>query len=309
MIFVSNWGTMKQITIFISALALIFLMSIQDAHSQRWNRYRKEIGFSIGATSLLSDLGGGPGVGSRYGDFQISTTRWSMGGFLKYRFLDRFSVKMNLLYGQLYGDDKTTDNLGRNHRNLDVRTDLFEFSGQMEFYFLKERIGTRYKLKGVKGYGSTHFSSYLFAGIGLAYYNPKGTDKDGTWISLAPLNTEGQGLEGAPKDYNQITVVFPFGLGLKYNITHIMGIQFEMGMRLTTTDYLDDASTQYYDGDALALNFGEVSKELADKRYNNPNRHTSGGTRGHDDKTDAYIFGLLTLTWRIRSRAKSRVRL
>lgn len=300
---------MRQFFTFSFALALIFLLSIQDAQSQRWNRYRKEIGFSIGATSLLSDLGGGPGVGSRYGDFQLSTTRWSMGGFLKYRILDRFAVKTNFLYGQLYGDDKTTENYSRGSRNLDVRTDLFEFSGQMEFYFLKERIGTRYKLKGVRGYGSTHFSSYLFAGIGLAYFNPKGTNLDGEWVKLAPLNTEGQGLAGAPKDYNQITVVFPFGMGVKYNITHIIGIQFEMGMRLTTTDYLDDASTQYYDGDALAKAFGEESKQMADKRYNDPNRHTSGGTRGHDDKTDAYIFGLLTMTWRLRSRPRNRVRL
>ena len=99
-----------------------------------------------------------------------------------------------------------------------------------------------------------------------------------------------------------------FRFMLKYNISKIMGVQFEASTRFTTTDYLDDASTQYYDGNALAANFGAESKAMADKRYNSVNRHQAGGTRGHDDKTDMYMFGLLTVTMRIRSRARSRVR-
>ena len=128
-------------------------------------------------------------------------------------------------------------------------------------------------------------------------------------MKLAPLNTEGQGLNGAPKDYSQITMVFPTGVGFKYNISKTIGLQFEAGMRFTTTDYLDDASTQYYDGAALETAYGAVSKDMADKRYTNPNRFDAGGTRGHNDKNDTYMFGLLTLTYRIKSRARSRVRL
>ncbi len=300
---------MKQFITLFAVLIITSLVSMHDAYGQRWNRYKKEIGLSVGATNMLSDLGGGPGPGSHFGDFQMQNSRFAIGGFFKYRFHDRFAVKLNLVYGQLFADDKTTDNLGRKLRNLDARTNIFELSGQLEYYILKEKIGSRYKVKGVRGYGSSNFALYLFAGIGGAYYNPQGTDQAGNWVKLAPLNTEGQGLAGAPKDYNQLALVFPLGVGIKYNITKYWGIQFESGMRFTTTDYLDDASGTYYDGAALEAAYGVQSKEMADKRYNNPERHEAGGIRGHNDKKDTYMFGLLTLTYRIKSRARSRVRL
>lgn len=298
---------MKRLFILFIVSAIFSLGLVQEANAQRWNRYRKEFGITVGASNMLGDLGGGPGVGSRFGDFQIGTTRYAFGGFYKYRFHNRFAVKSTLIYAQLYGDDKATENYDRKHRNLDAKTGLLEFSGQLEFYIIRERIGSRYKLKGVKGYGSSNFSLYLFAGIGAAYYNPKGTNENGEWVNLAPLNTEGQGLEGAPKDYSGFTVVFPTGVGIKYNISKMIGIQFEASTRFTTTDYLDDVSTQYYDGNILETEFGAESKSMADKRYNSVGRHQAGGVRGQDKK-DMYMFGLLTLTMRVRSRARSRVR-
>ena len=300
---------MKQFSTLFVILAFLMVFSVNDAQAQRWNRYKKEIGFSVGGSNTLTDLGGGPNDGSQFGDFQIENTRFAVGGFFKYRFHNRLAFKVNLIYSQVYADDKTTDNAGRASRNLDVKTDLVEVSGQLEYYFLREKMGSSYKLKGVRGYGSSNISMYLLAGIGTSYYSPMGTNADGEWVKLAPLNTEGQGLDGAPEDYSNFTIVFPVGLGIKYNITKQIGVQFEGGLRYTTTDYLDDASTQYYNGDQLATNFGELSKEMADKRYENPNRHDAGGTRGHDDKKDVYMFGLLSLTYRIKSKARSRIRL
>ena len=75
---------MKQIFTLISVVAFIATISIQDAQAQRWNRYKKEVGLSLGATNMLSDLGGGPGDGSRFGDFQLNTSRFAVGGFFKY---------------------------------------------------------------------------------------------------------------------------------------------------------------------------------------------------------------------------------
>lgn len=300
---------MKQVFTLSIIMGLILSLTVSNAQGQRWNRYKKEIGISIGAANLMGDLGGGPGDGSRFGDFQIENSRFAVGGFFKYRFHNRFAGKVSVLYGQLYADDKTTDNEDRSFRNLDVRTDLLEFSGQLEYYFLREKIGSTYKLKGIKGYGSSNISMYLFAGIGASYFNPKGTNQAGDWVKLAPLNTEGQGLSGAPEDYSQVTMVFPLGLGLKYNITREIGIQFEGGVRFTTSDYLDDVSTNYYDGAALEAAYGAESKEMADKRYASAGRHSEGGIRGKDEKKDAYMFGMLSLTYRLRSKARSRIRL
>lgn len=300
---------MKQVFTLGIVLGFLLSCSFSELQAQRWNRYKKEIGFSIGGANLMSDLGGGPGDGSRFGDFQIENSRLAIGGFFKYRFHNRFAAKVNLIYATLYAADETTENEGRKGRNLDVKAGLFELSGQLEYYFLREKIGSSYKLKGVKGYGSSSISMYLFAGIGGSYFNPQGTNQAGEWVNLAPLNTEGQGLAGGPKDYSQMTMVFPLGLGIKYNITKEIGIQFEGGARFTTTDYLDDVSTTYYDGAALEQAYGVESKEMADKRYDRPGRHNEGGVRGKNEKKDAYLFGMLSLTYRLRSKPRSRIRL
>lgn len=303
---------MKSFFKIVLTLMVIGFFTPDNVHGQRWNRYRKEFGFHIGASGMLGDLGGGKGQGSRYGDLQpenTSVASYTLGVTWKYRIHNNMALRANLFAAQLYSDDKTTENLDRRLRNLDAKTGIIELSGQYEFYLIRERIGNRYKVKNVKGYGSNHFAWYLFAGVGGIYYNPFGTTQSGDWVRLAPLNTEGQGLEGGPKDYSQFTLIIPFGTGVKYNISHLIGIQFEVSMRLTNTDYLDDVSTTYYDGEKLAENFGELSKEMADKRYWNPNRHSEGGIRGGNEQKDVYMYATFGLTYRWRSRAKSRVRL
>ena len=300
---------MKHFSTLIVITALLSLSVVNEVQAQRWNRYRQEVGFSLGSSSMLGDLGGGPNQSSRFGDYQIGSSRFAVGGFYKYRFHDRFAVKANLIYGRVYASDTKTKNEGRASRNLDVRTDLVEASAQLEFYFLREKIGTGYKLKGIKGYGSSSISMYLLAGVGTSYFSPSGTNTAGDWVKLAPLNTEGQGLDGAPKDYSQLTLVFPVGFGIKYNLTKYIGVQFEAGLRYTTTDYLDDVSTQYYDGDLIESNFGAEAREMADKRTVAGGRDAVGEIRGNDERKDTYMFGLLSLTYRIKSKAKSRIRL
>jgi hypothetical protein len=295
------------LTLFI--LVALGATTINEVQAQRWNRYKKEVGLTLGASNLMGDLGGGPNDGSQFGDFQIENSRFAVGGFFKYRFHDRFAAKFNLIYAQLYADDKTTANPGRRNRNLDARVNLLEFSGQLEFYIFKEVIGSQYKIKGVKGYGSSVFAMYIFAGLGASHFTPYGTDASGAWVKLPPLNTEGQGLPGGPSDYSQMAMVFPLGLGLKYNITREFGIQFEGGVRFTTTDYLDDVSNTYYDPTILAQQpeNGPLSAYMSDKRIEG--REYSSAIRGGNAKKDAYVFGLLSLTYRLRSKARSRVRL
>ena len=118
---------MKQLFTLLTLVTFISVISIQESQAQRWNRYKKEVGFSLGATNMLSDLGGGPGDGSRFGDLELGNSRFAIGGFFKYRFHNRFAVKGNIVYGQLFADDASTENAGRNARNLNVKTDLIEF--------------------------------------------------------------------------------------------------------------------------------------------------------------------------------------
>ncbi len=299
---------MKRIFLLINLVLIVLFLFPQQAEAQRWKRFKMEVGLNLGVTNFLGDLGGNSeGDGTRFGDFQFAHTRPAFGGWFKYRFHNRFAIKGNLLYGRLYATDENDKNEIRQRRNLDFRSPVIELSGQVEFYFLKEKIGAAYRIKGVKGYGSSNFSGYLFAGVGLIYFDPHGTDQNGTWVKLAPLNTEGQGLPGGPKDYSRVTVTFPMGFGFKYNFSREWGIAFEYGLRMTPSDYLDDASTTYYDPNAIEAAYGPLAKEMSDKRLH-PSRFNGEGNRGNNARKDAYMFGFLTLTYRIKSGARSRTR-
>jgi hypothetical protein len=43
----------------------------------------------------------------------------------------------------------------------------------VEFFFLKEQVGHRYKLRGVRGLRGFEFAGYVFAGIGVFHFNQK----------------------------------------------------------------------------------------------------------------------------------------
>mgnify|MGYP001954824861 CR=1 FL=1 len=87
---------------------------------------------------------------------------------------------------------------------------------------------------------------YIFGGVGLMYFNPKGLDDSGQWVKLQPLGTEGQGLNGEPDKYNRVTFTIPYGIGIGKSIDRYWGINVEFTMRQTFTDYIDDVSGNYY---------------------------------------------------------------
>lgn len=285
---------------------ILFVATTTESYSQRWKRYRHEVGFNAGFGNYMGDLGGaGTGDGTRYGDFQLSTTRPSFGAFYRYRALERVAFKGNLIYGRIYGDDAEAGNEEREARNLNFRSPVIELSVQAEYYFLKEELGSAYRMPGLKGTGSKNLSGYFFGGIGLFYFDPHGEDSTGTWVALADLNTEGQGLAGAPEDYSQVALAFPLGIGFKYSIDRQWSIGLEYGIRMTTTDYLDDVSEGYYDNTAIFLESGAKAAEMADKRIE---RRGRSGVRGNPDRLDSYMFGFVSLSYRFKSGRKGRTR-
>lgn len=285
----------------------IFLLP-EISQAQRWKRFKQEVGVSLGASNFLGDLGGNSeGDGSRFGDLDLSNTRPVFGVWYKYRFHDRFAAKANLFYGRVYGTDENTPNIWRRNRNHTFRSPIIELSTQGEFYFFREKIGAAYRIKGVRGYGSTNIAGYVFGGIGVIFYDPHGKTDDGNWVRLSDLNTEGQGLPGGPEDYSRFALTFPLGFGFKYNFSREWGIAIEYGLRLTPSDYLDDTSTRYYDDDAIAAAYGELAREMSDRRLSD-SRFNGNARRGNDERKDSYMFGTLSLTYRIRTATRSRIR-
>lgn len=308
---VLNFMTRRSLPLFL--IFPLFLVFVTPSKAQRWKRYRHEVSFNFGAANYLGDLGGATtGEGTRFGDFQFVITRPAFGASYRYRLTERFAVKGNLLYGRVYGDDAEAGNPGRQARNLNFRSNVVEFSVQGELYFLKESSVTAYRMPGMQGGGSSPISGYLFGGIGLFYFDPQGEDANGDWVKLADLNTEGQGLPGGPSDYSRIAITAPIGFGFKYTINRQWNVGIEYGVRMTTTDYLDDVSTDYYDPTALAAAYGDKAVEMADKRINlddgaDLSPAQAGGQRG-GEALDSYMFGFVTIGYKFKTGKRGRTR-
>lgn len=300
---------MKRVLPLFTVLFVLTFVTIDMVNAQRfrrWNRYKKEFGINFGGTILMGDLGNN----DKFRGLNLKNSGMSYGGWFKYRFHDRIAAKGNLLFGNFTASDgNSPEGYREEHgirRNLNVKTRYTEISGQVEYYIFQEKIGSRYKVRGVKGYGQSSFAGYVFAGLGANIYNPKGySHADGGYIPLKDLNTEGQTLDGGPSDYSGVTMIFPMGAGIKYNFNREWGVQLEGSYRWTTTDYLDDVSGTYWDSQELIDNFGDQSYVMSTK--GNPNAE-KGDIRGGKAK-DLYLTGYLTVTYRLKSKARSRVRL
>ena len=105
-------------------------------------------------------------------------------------------------------------------------------------------------------------STFIFTGITRFYFNPKGQYLDGNWYELRPLTTEGQAsdLYLARDRYKLSGFSIPFGIGYKINAYEFLTLSFNVGWRITFTDYIDDVSTTYVEESILT----EIGEELAD---------------------------------------------
>jgi hypothetical protein len=144
---------------------------------------------------------------------------------------------------------------------------------------------------------------YGVIGIGAFKFNPQGslTDNNGkvTWHDLKPLHTEGQGFAEFPdrKEYSLTQINIPMGLGLKYMLSERINISFELLLRKSFTDYIDDVSTNYIDPNLfnkyLSTTDAVTARKISDKVFAivNPNlsRNSPGIQRGNPNQNDSYF--------------------
>lgn len=161
-------------------------------------------------------------------------------------------------YGVLEGDDfnngdENSDDAsfyGRYLRNLHFRNRVHELSVGFEADMVPNNGGVR---------GRFPINPYLFAGVAVIAHNPQAIapafdqagnpiDEAGEWVDLRELGTEGQNIDSIGADpYSKFAFVIPIGLGLKVKLHHNFDLNFEIGLRYTFTDYLDDVSGGYVD--------------------------------------------------------------
>ena len=275
--FILPFKQIKNLLILIAFIGLGFTANAQYKENT-------EVGFIGGASYYLGDL---------------NTTHFNnslpFGGIVIRKNIDRrFSYKAELLYLNIAADDRVdaTDTIAIN-RGLHFRSSVFELSGQIEFNFLPFEAGNALYT----------WTPFVYTGLSFFHFNPQAENKDGLWVNLQELGTEGQGSTSFPerKKYPLTQLAIPLGGGLKIAVNPSFNIILEYGVRKTFTDYLDDVSKTY-----PLTNGGDIS-DITNATYemSDPNgTHISGDQRGNPDKKDWYSFVGITLSFKLNNQTK-----
>lgn len=306
---------MKRYILFL--LSSVFAYAIQAQSFMRpneWKKYKREVFVTVGTSNFLGDLGGQSGKGKDYSpaDLNFNQSRTAFGFGARYKLKRSINVSAKFSYLNVRGDDAKTNNVFRNNRNLNFKSNIFELSARLEAgYQSTKRGGSKYGVR--RNYGRmkniTH-NLYGFAGVGAFYFNPKGQTADGKWVALRPLHTEGQGLEGGPKQYSNYSIAIPLGAYYKVTFNKIWSVGIEFCYRKTFTDYIDDVGTSYYDPAALTDAYGSLSAEMADPSLGDipfataPAGDGTPAQRG-DRQKDSYMSLELTVSYIFKKQRKS----
>ena len=203
------------------------------------------IGIMACGTSYFGDLAPRPSVLSS--DI-LKFSRPNFGFFISRKVSPHVNLRGSLAFGQMAGDDfksqKETDGSARYRyiRNLSFRNNFQEVAFTASY----ELFGNRklYNRRAI-------INPYVFIGVAAFHHNPQARFPGESWVNLQPLGTEGQGIDGK-KRYSLFQVAIPYGAGVKFRVAARFDLAFEIGLRQTFTDYLDDVSGNYPDEDILA---------------------------------------------------------
>ena len=221
--------------LFVGVPELIDAQSYYNRYSYR--RKRHEFTFGAGASSCLTDLGGRDAVGSGFlWDMDIAKTSYVANFSYIYNLASKITLRGNVAYTNISGDDVFAGNYHRKNRILNFTTSVLEAAAMCEVILKNVRTGNRYNLKTPAGKyigakSPLGIGIYLFAGVGGFYFDPSGYDRfinsdgevvgSGQKYKLRPLHTEGQGMADDPAEfapgqtYSPIAMYCPWDLGLK----------------------------------------------------------------------------------------------
>jgi len=280
---------MKRFNHKITLLFIVVFAFIFSSNAQQF-KPNTEIGVLLGASYYLGDL---------------NTTHFNQSlpaaGLVIRKNIDRrFVYKAEVMLINLRSDERGSDdtiaaNRGLHFSNNFFQEDggglpLFELSGQLEFNFLPYDPGNPLYT----------WTPFVYTGLSIFNFNPQAENKDGEWVDLQELGTEGQGTTTFPdrQKYALIHFSIPLGGGVKIAINKSFNIILEYSARKTFTDYLDDVSTTY-PGNNLT-DMSNASYEMSDPS----GTHLAGVQRGNPDKKDWYSFAGITLSFKLGNKTK-----
>lgn len=193
--------------------------------------------------SQRSEIGAGLGAFNYTGDlartYGFTNSKFAGTVFYRSNISKVISMRTSLTGGKIGATEKPIDAFAA-RRGASFNIFLLELSSVFEYHFLNWRDDVR----------RLRFTPYVFAGVGL-------------------FGISGNQSKNAP--YSNVQMGIPFGGGMKYVINPKYYVSFELGIRKTFFDYLDNIS----DGNTQFKNF----------QY------------GSFTDTDNYFFTGLTLTY------------
>lgn len=246
-------------------LVITTLLVAISSHAQY-----NEIGVYGGGTNFLGDVGNQ--------SFHAPQS-WVAGISFRHQFNYHYGLRAQANIGELTNDDALSTWVYKKERNQRFRSSIWEVSLVLEINFLEYITGSKKK----------KHSPYLFGGIALFGFNPQAQYTDGKWYDLQPLGTEGQGTTLNPTGrYGLAGISMPFGFGYRWSVAPSISIAAEIGLRSTSTDYMDDTSGDYVNSALLAQESGDVAAYFADRSLSDTDK--TGYARGNYQNNDWYVF-------------------
>jgi len=243
-----------------------------------------EVGILLGTSYYLGDL---------------NTTHFNqplpaVGLIIRKNIDKRFAYKAEVIYLNIQSDERYSEDTIAKNRGLHFKSPIYELSGQVEFNFLPYQPGNPLYT----------WTPYVYSGISIFHFNPQAENKNGEWVNLQELGTEGQGTTLFPEKekYSLIQYSIAMGGGFKIAVNPSFNIILEYGVRKTFTDYLDDVSTTFVGGvgNPYPLDMSQEALAMSDPE----STHTRGDQRGDPDKKDWYSFAGITLSFTLNNNTK-----
>lgn len=255
------------------------LICLTEGYGQKFRNGISEIGLLIGGGNYHGDLAP---------EIKLKETHMALGMFYKFHHSKYISSRYQFLYTSISGNDKNFK--ANEYRNLSFHSNIFELGYSLEMNFIGFGVNNNMHEKP--------HTTYVYGGFNMFMFNPKRELSSGDDVELRNLGTEGQVLDGKRK-YSSIQPALNFGIGYKFNVKKITVIGFEIGMRKTFTDYLDDTKNNYADYTAMNEKQGSGAGDFAQPHTLNGNQPVASGTmRGNPHLNDWYLVAGITISFR-----------
>ncbi|MES2826563.1 MAG: DUF6089 family protein [Bacteroidota bacterium] len=229
-----------------------------------------EVGVQAGGAGYIGDLNQ-----TNY----LKFNGLSAGGFVKVNLDPYWAVGLHYNYGKIKADDLESRNEHFKARALNFNTELHELSLQADFNFLEYFAGG-----GIK-----RFTPYVFSGLGLVFFSPKGLYQFNGATQAEEYKLRFYQTEGQTNAYKNYAITVPFGAGVKFKLKDSWSFFTQIGYRAANTDFLDDVSTIYPDPNVWPADNRLLRESLSNPSLN-PDYGFPNTQRGDFRKRDSYMF-------------------